>query len=74
LAFKDGDLVAQGKNLDVFVPIAHRQQPQHGEGVRDGEIGQAEEHERSSCRARPPFDSRNGRTPEGTGQAGDLRG
>jgi hypothetical protein len=52
---KDGDLVAQRKDFDVFVPIAHRQQPQRGEGVRDGQIGQAKEHERSSCRARLPL-------------------
>ncbi|MEU6789117.1 hypothetical protein ABZ912_58895 [Nonomuraea angiospora] len=25
LAFKDGDLVAQGENLDILVPIAHGQ-------------------------------------------------
>ncbi|MEV6032821.1 hypothetical protein AB0L65_16805 [Nonomuraea sp. NPDC052116] len=43
LAFKDGDLVAQGKYLYVLVPIAHGQQPQRGERVRDGEVGQAKE-------------------------------
>jgi hypothetical protein len=34
-------LVAQGEDFDVFVSIAHRQQSQRGEGVRDGQIGQA---------------------------------
>ncbi|MGW0590042.1 hypothetical protein [Streptosporangium sp. NPDC002607] len=50
LPFEDGDLVTQGEDLDVLVPISHREQPQRGEGVRDGEIGQAKEHDRSSCR------------------------
>ncbi|MFD1939825.1 hypothetical protein ACFSKW_51055 [Nonomuraea mangrovi] len=39
LPLKDGDLVAQGENLDLLVPIAHRQQPQRAEGVGNGEIG-----------------------------------
>ncbi|MFC7589665.1 hypothetical protein ACFQYP_42755 [Nonomuraea antimicrobica] len=30
-SFKDGDLVTQGENLDILVPIAHGQQPQRGE-------------------------------------------
>jgi hypothetical protein len=34
LALQDGELVAQRKNLDVFVHIAHRQQPHEGEYVR----------------------------------------
>lgn len=52
LAFQDGDLVTQDEDLHVFVPIAHGQQPQRGKGVRDGQIGQAKEHSRSSCRTR----------------------
>ncbi|MEU0568585.1 hypothetical protein ABZ297_24845 [Nonomuraea sp. NPDC005983] len=44
LAFKDGDLVAQGEHLHVLIPIAHGQQPQRGEHARDGEVGQAKEH------------------------------
>ncbi|MER6004046.1 hypothetical protein ABT120_36155 [Nonomuraea angiospora] len=55
LSFKNGDLVAQGKDLDVLVPIAHRRQPQRGEGVRYGQVGQAEERGRSSCRTCLPF-------------------
>ena len=64
LPFKDGDLVTQGENLHVLVPIAHRQQPQRGESVRDGQVGQAKEHSGSSCRTRfrLPGD-RNSRTP-----------
>ncbi|MFC4061880.1 hypothetical protein ACFOWE_26560 [Planomonospora corallina] len=50
LPFENGDLVAEGEDLDVLVPMAHRQQPQRGEGVRDGETGQTKEHRRSSCR------------------------
>nr|WP_259405193.1 hypothetical protein [Microbispora sp. H10830] len=52
LAFKDGDLVTQDENLHVLVPIAHGEQPQRGERVRDGEVGQAKEHSGSSCRTR----------------------
>ncbi|WP_285703303.1 hypothetical protein [Microtetraspora sp. NBRC 16547] len=44
MPFKDGDLVTQGENLDILVTISQREQPQRREGVRDGEIGQAEEH------------------------------
>ncbi|WP_053174790.1 integrase core domain-containing protein [Nonomuraea sp. SBT364] len=40
-AFKDGDLVTQDENLHVLVPIAHGEQPQRGDRVRDGQIGQA---------------------------------
>jgi hypothetical protein len=28
LPFQDRDLVAQRQNLDVFVPVAHRKEPQ----------------------------------------------
>ncbi|MCT9929920.1 hypothetical protein N5079_06765 [Planotetraspora sp. A-T 1434] len=52
--FKDADLVTQGENLDILVPISQRQQPQRREGVRDGEIGQAKEHGQTSCRTRSP--------------------
>jgi len=45
LPFKDADLVTQGENLGILAPIAYRQQPQCGEGVRDGQVGQAKEHE-----------------------------
>ncbi|MEO3871321.1 hypothetical protein ABGB18_21115 [Nonomuraea sp. B12E4] len=44
LPFENGDLMAQGENLDVLVSIAHGQQSQCCEAVRDGEIGQAKEH------------------------------
>jgi hypothetical protein len=50
LALKDDDLAAQSKDLHVLVPIAHGQQPQRGERVRDSGVGQAKEHGRSSCR------------------------
>ncbi|MFI6393196.1 hypothetical protein [Nonomuraea sp. NPDC050540] len=33
LPFEDGDLITQGENLDVLVPISHRQQPQRREGI-----------------------------------------
>ncbi|MFC7588177.1 hypothetical protein ACFQYP_34125 [Nonomuraea antimicrobica] len=50
LPVQNGDLVTQDGNLDILVPIAHGQQPQRGEGVRDGQAGQTKEHSRSSCR------------------------
>ncbi|MFF3495255.1 hypothetical protein ACFYWS_28335 [Streptomyces sp. NPDC002795] len=43
-ALQDGELVPQREDLDVFVVVAHRDQPQGGEGVGDGDAGQAYEH------------------------------
>ncbi|MDX3109411.1 hypothetical protein [Nonomuraea angiospora] len=45
LSSQDGDLVTQGENLDILVPIPHREQTERGERVRDGEVGQAKEHD-----------------------------
>ncbi|MFD4761843.1 hypothetical protein ACFWOJ_24125 [Streptomyces sp. NPDC058439] len=47
LALQDQQLVPQRADLDVFVPIAHRQQAQEREGVGHGEVGQAQQHDRS---------------------------
>jgi hypothetical protein len=44
LPFKNGDLMAQGKDFDVFVSISHRQHAHRGEDIRDGQIGQAKDH------------------------------
>ncbi|MFI7452837.1 hypothetical protein ACIBQX_35495 [Nonomuraea sp. NPDC049714] len=44
LPLQHGDLMTQGKCLDILVPIAHRQQPKRGRSVRDGQVGQAKEH------------------------------
>jgi len=33
LALKDEQLVTEGKDLDVFVPVTHRQQAQQGEAL-----------------------------------------
>jgi hypothetical protein len=64
LAFKDGDLVTQDENLHILVPIAHGEQPQRGERVRNGEVGQAKEHSGSSCRTRFRLrGGQNSRTP-----------
>lgn len=49
-AISSSTLLKRLRSGSKNVPIAHRQQPQCGEGVHDGEIGQAKEHERSSCR------------------------
>jgi hypothetical protein len=43
----EGQLVPQGKDLDVFLPIVHGQQAQEREGVGHGEVGQAQQHGRS---------------------------
>ncbi|WP_406483607.1 hypothetical protein [Streptomyces sp. NBC_01615] len=47
LALQHEQLVSQGKDLDAFVPIAHRQQAQERDGVGRGEVGQAQQHDRS---------------------------
>jgi len=41
LPLQHRDLVAQGQNLDVFVVVAHGQQSEHREGVRDAEVCQS---------------------------------
>jgi len=41
LAFQDRDLMAQGEDLYIFVPVAHRQQPQHRERIRHTGVGQS---------------------------------
>ncbi|MET7766774.1 hypothetical protein ABZS71_34135 [Streptomyces sp. NPDC005393] len=48
LAFQHGDLVAQGEDLRVLVPIGHRQQAQHRERVRHTQVSQSQQHDRSS--------------------------
>ncbi|MGW1093680.1 hypothetical protein ACWD4L_47930 [Streptomyces sp. NPDC002596] len=45
LALQDEQLVPKCKVLDVFVPVAHRQQAQEREGFGRGEVGQAQQHE-----------------------------
>jgi hypothetical protein len=47
LPLQDRELVAQREDLLVFVPAAHRQQPQQREHVRHTEIGQLQQHGRS---------------------------
>jgi hypothetical protein len=36
-----GRLVPQGEDLDVFVPVAHGEQAEQGEGVGQAEVGQS---------------------------------
>ncbi|MFJ8026109.1 hypothetical protein [Streptomyces sp. NPDC096311] len=50
VALQHRDLMAQGEDLCVLVPIAHGQQAQHGERGRHGQVGQSQQHDRSSCR------------------------
>jgi hypothetical protein len=47
LALQDQQLVPQREDLYVFVPLAHRKQPQEREGVGYGEVRQAQQHDRS---------------------------
>jgi hypothetical protein len=51
LSLQDGELVAQGEDLDVLVGVAHRQQPDEGEHACERQIGQSQQHDRSSWRA-----------------------
>ncbi|MFD0443064.1 MULTISPECIES: hypothetical protein [Streptomyces violaceusniger group] len=48
LAFQHGDLVAQGEDLRVLVPVGHRQQAEHRERVRHTWVSQSQQHDRSS--------------------------
>jgi hypothetical protein len=44
LPLQYSDLVAQREDLEVFVPGAHREQAEHGEGVCQAQVGQSQEH------------------------------
>ncbi|KAK1186538.1 hypothetical protein B7755_003015 [Streptomyces sp. NBS 14/10] len=48
LAFEHGDLMAEGKELRILVPAAHRQQTQQRERVGHSQVGQSQQHGRSS--------------------------
>jgi hypothetical protein len=48
LALQDGELVAQREDLDVLVHDARRQQAHEGEHVGQRQVGQSQEHDRSS--------------------------
>ncbi|WP_406359317.1 hypothetical protein OHB56_00530 [Streptomyces sp. NBC_01635] len=47
LALQDQQLVSERKDFDVLVAVAHRQQAQECQGVGRGEVGQAQQHDRS---------------------------
>ena len=49
LPLQDRELMTQGQDFSVLVPVAHRQQPKRGECVGHGEIGQTQQHNRPSC-------------------------
>jgi hypothetical protein len=44
LPLQDRELVAQCEDLCVFVPAAHRQQPQEREHIRYTEVSQSQQH------------------------------
>jgi hypothetical protein len=50
LALQDGELVAQCEDLDVSVHIFDRQQPHEGDHTRQCQVGQSQQHDRSSLR------------------------
>ena len=50
LALRHRDLMAQGEDFRVLVPIAHRDKAQHGERVRHGQVSRSQQHDRPSCR------------------------
>jgi hypothetical protein len=51
LTLQHRDLMAQGEDLRIFVAVAHRQQAQYGERVRRGQVGESQQHDRTSCRS-----------------------
>jgi hypothetical protein len=44
LPLQDKELVAQREDLRVFVPVAHRQQPQQYEHICHTKVGQSQQH------------------------------
>lgn len=47
LALEDQQLVPQREDLDVLVSVAHGQEAQERQGVGRGEVGEAQQHDRS---------------------------
>lgn len=43
LPLQDHELMTQGQDLCILVPVAHRRQPQRREGVGHGQIGQTQQ-------------------------------
>ncbi|MFD8381424.1 hypothetical protein ACFV2X_23295 [Streptomyces sp. NPDC059679] len=44
---QDQQLLPEYEDLDVLVSVAHRQEAQERQGVGRGEVGQAQQHDRS---------------------------
>ncbi|MCX4641552.1 MULTISPECIES: hypothetical protein [unclassified Streptomyces] len=53
LALQDQQLVPQRQDLDLLAPVTHRQQAQEREDVGGSAVGQAQQHDSSSCRFFP---------------------
>jgi hypothetical protein len=49
LALKNQQLMPEHQDLHVLLLLTHRQQAQQGKSVGRGKVGQAQQHERSSC-------------------------
>ena len=41
LTLQHGELVTQGQNFRVLVPVAHREQPQHRKEIHHSQVGQS---------------------------------
>jgi hypothetical protein len=48
LPLEDRDLVAQDQDLSILGPVAHREQAQHGQPIRHGEIRQSKQRSTTS--------------------------
>jgi hypothetical protein len=69
LALQHDELVPQRQDLDVLLLLAHVQEAHEREHVGQGEVGQAQEHDRSSCRQSAVHVSRGGVSGETVGRA-----
>jgi hypothetical protein len=67
MPFEDHDLVSQGEDSGLLVAVAHRQQPQQSERVGYAEVGQSQQHDRTSsrrARQRSPSQSNRWHPPQ----------
>jgi hypothetical protein len=71
LAFQHRDLMAQGEDFHILVPVIHREQPEHGEHVRGGQVPKTKQHGRTSSRSdrAAPYKASSSRTHAARGPA-----
>lgn len=51
LPLQHDELVAQRQDLQILLPIAHRQQPYEAEGGRQGEVQQSQQYSQASSQS-----------------------